>query len=326
MAYAIENQAHELGNINNWQAEHKWDGIRAQIIVRNGEVYIWSRGEELVTNQYPELNTLITKLPNGTVLDGELLPYKNGKPLSFNEMQKRISRKNISAKMLQQTPVVLFAYDLLEFDGNDIRQQPLWQRRAQLENLIQTLQQTLTNFPILLSPVLQVNTLEQLAEERNKARAVGSEGLMLKRKQSAYEVGRKKGDWWKWKIDPMTIDAVMLYAQSGSGRRANLFTDYTFAVWNNDGLLVPFAKAYSGLKDVEINEVDAWVKKNTIEKFGPVRSVQPQLVFELAFEGINYSSRHKSGVAVRFPRIVRWRKDKPASEADTLENLKKLIV
>lgn len=326
LAYALEGEPLHLGHIEDWQIEHKWDGIRAQLIVRNNELFIWSRGEELVTTQYPELAIATSLLPNGTVLDGELLPYKNNHPLSFNEMQTRISRKNISVKLMQQTPIVLCAYDILEWNGIDIRNQPLNERRNILEKLIANIQVTNPNCPFILSQSVEASSWETVVAERNKSREMGSEGLMLKRKKSTYEVGRKKGDWWKWKVDPMTVDAVLIYAQSGSGRRANLFTDYTFAVWNNEGILVPFAKAYSGLTDKEITEVDAWIKKNTVEKFGPVRSVNAELVFELGFEGINKSSRHKSGIAVRFPRIMRWRKDKPASEADTLATLQQLIL
>lgn len=322
LAYALEQATETLGSVAAWQIEHKWDGIRSQVIVRSGELFIWSRGEELVTQQYPELEVLTSILPDGTVLDGELLPFKNERPLPFADMQTRISRKKVSAKLMQQTPVILMAYDLLEWHGEDVRNRPLHERRNLLESLVQNVQMPA---PLRISPLVQHPTWEDITAERERSRSLGSEGLMLKRAASIYDVGRKKGDWWKWKVDPMTVDAVMLYAQGGSGRRANLFTDYTFAVWNDEGKLVPFAKAYSGLTDKEILEVDAWIKRNTIEKFGPVRSVHPELVFELGFEGIQKSTRHKSGVAVRFPRILRWRKDKPAAEADTLSNLLSLI-
>lgn len=325
LAYALEQDAATLGSITDWQIEHKWDGIRSQVIVRSGELFIWSRGEELVTQQYPELAVLTSILPDGTVLDGELLPFKQEQPLPFADMQTRISRKKVSAKLMQQTPVILMAYDLLETHGEDVRSRPMHERRSILESLVQEVTALSPGIPLRISPLVKQASWEDIAAERERSRLLGSEGLMLKRNVSSYEVGRKKGDWWKWKVDPMTVDAVMLYAQGGSGRRANLFTDYTFAVWNDEGKLVPFAKAYSGLTDKEILEVDAWIKRNTLEKFGPVRSVHPELVFELGFEGIQKSTRHKSGVAVRFPRILRWRKDKPASEADTLSNLLSLI-
>jgi DNA ligase-1 len=256
------------------------------------------------------------------VIDGELLAFKDERVLSFNQLQTRIGRKNVTAKIREETPVVLFAYDLLEYYGEDLRSQPLSKRRELLEMLVVN-----TGLPVLrLSAPVPFTGWDELHAARAAARDLGSEGLMLKRKDAAYGTGRKKGDWWKWKLDPYSIDAVMIYAQSGHGRRANLFTDYTFAVWDAEGKLVPFAKAYSGLTDKEIKEVDAWVKKNTLEKFGPVRSVAPELVFEIGFEGINKSSRHKSGIALRFPRILRWRKDKKKEEADTLGSLKNLLL
>ncbi len=321
LAYPVEGAAEELGDIALWQAEYKWDGIRAQVIVRDGEIFIWSRGEELMTAKFPELELLKGKIPDGTVLDGELLPYKHNRILSFNELQTRIGRKKITAGILEKTPVVFYAYDLLENKGTDIRTQPLENRRVALEQLISDIHHP----ALFLSPILPIHSWKELATAREEARLVAAEGLMLKRKSSAYQVGRKKGDWWKWKIDPLSADAVLLYAQSGHGRRANLYTDYTFAVWDHEKKLVPFAKAYSGLTDKEIEMIDDWIKKNTIEKFGPVRSVKPELVFEIGFEGINTSSRHKSGIAVRFPRILRWRTDKKAEEADTLNSLQLLI-
>jgi DNA ligase-1 len=322
LAYALEGGVIELGDVHNWQAEYKWDGIRAQLIVRDGKSYLWSRGEELITNSFPEIAAMERVIPDGTVLDGELLILQNGMLAPFQVMQTRISRKKVSAKMLQESPAVLYAYDLLEYKGEDIRQKPLKERRTKLEQLVNEIQID----KLILSPEIKADQWQQLVEIRSQARQMQSEGLMLKHKDSSYETGRKKGNWWKWKVDPMTVDAVMIYAMSGSGRRANLFTDYTFAVRDEKGELVPFAKAYSGLTDAEIKEVDAWIRKNTIEKFGPVRSVTPELVFELGFEAINFSTRHKSGIAVRFPRILRWRKDKPASEIDTLNQLKKLIL
>jgi DNA ligase 1 len=323
LAYALEDELEKLGDINDWQLERKYDGIRGQIIIRNNQIYIWSRGEELVTDKFPELHSLKNILPNGTVLDGEILVYKNGAPLSFNNLQTRISRKSITKKILEENPVWLMAYDILEFNSIDIRKTPMIDRRQTLETLVSPFMQN-EEHRITLSPLVNCDNWDEAKQAQQRAREFLCEGLMLKHKQSIYDVGRRRGNWYKWKVGPLTVDAVMIYAQSGSGRRANLFTDYTFAVWDEDKL-VPFAKAYSGLTDKEINEVDAWVKKNTIEKFGPVRSVKPLLVFELAFEGINHSPRHKSGVALRFPRILRWRKDKTAAEANKKSDLLQLI-
>jgi len=320
LAYPLDKPFDDLGNLADWQIERKYDGIRGQLICRNNEINCWSRGEELMTEKFIEFQDLINQLPNGVVLDGEILPFKNGKMQSFNEMQKRIGRKNVSKKMLQDVPLCMICYDILEYNNEDIRTLPLMERRKILENL-------LANYPnnlLHLSPVLITDNWENLNNLRQEAKMLGCEGLMLKNKNSVYETGRRRGNWWKWKVEPYTIDAVMLYAQAGHGRRANLFTDYTFAIWDND-LLVPFAKAYSGLTDKEILEVDAWVKKNTKEKFGPVRSVKPELVFELAFEGINLSPRHKSGIALRFPRIARWRKDKKLEEINTKQDLLDLL-
>ncbi|MEL6864143.1 MAG: ATP-dependent DNA ligase [Bacteroidota bacterium] len=321
LAYALEEAPEELGDPSEWQVERKWDGIRGQVIVRGDHLFVWSRGEELVTDKFPEYGPLAHQLPNGTVIDGEIMPYKDGQPLSFNVLQTRIGRKNVSKKILQTAPVILMAYDLLEWEGKDIRQEPLQKRRALLEQLLQ-------DHPcpdiIHLSPQVDVQTWEMATAARADSRAHHSEGLMIKRLSSDYKTGRKRGDWWKWKVDPLTIDAVMIYAQQGHGRRANLFTDYTFAVWDGEQL-VPFTKAYSGLTDKEFAQITAWVRKNTRERFGPVRSVTPELVFEIAFEGINASSRHKSGVALRFPRMLRWRKDKKATEANSLVELKKML-
>lgn len=320
LAYALEDAPEDLGKPEEWIAERKWDGIRGQIIVRNGEIYVWSRGEELVTDKYPEYELFKEGLPDGTVLDGEILPYKDGAPLSFNVLQTRIGRKNLSKNILQKAPVIFKTYDLLEWEGEDLRNEPLSERRKILEKLVKN-----NSLKALhLSERVEFTEWSELKEVRDESRQYASEGLMLKRADSTYQVGRKKGDWWKWKVDPLTVDAVMIYAMRGHGRRANLYTDYTFAVWDGDEL-VPFTKAYSGLTDKEINEVDRFVKRNTIDRFGPVRSVKPELVFEIAFEGINRSSRHKSGVALRFPRMKRWRKDKPKEEANTLEELHQLL-
>ena len=321
LAYSVESEPSELGEISEWLLERKWDGIRGQVIIRENQIFVWSRGEELVTDKFPEYHSLALQLPNGTVIDGEILPFADGKPLTFNVLQTRIGRKNITKKILQSAPVILMCYDLLEHDGKDIRNLPLRERR---KLLVQLLKEYDTNGICQLSKSVVVENWDAAAYERSKSRSMMSEGLMIKRLDSEYKIGRKKGDWWKWKIDPLTLDAIMLYAQSGHGRRANLFTDYTFAVWDGENL-VPFTKAYSGLTDKEFTEITRWVRKNTKEKFGPVRSVNPELVFEIAFEGINASKRHKSGIALRFPRMVRWRRDKPAKEANTLNDLKKML-
>jgi DNA ligase-1 len=319
LAYALEEEAAGLGAPAEWAAEYKWDGIRGQLIRRQGQLYVWSRGEELVTDKYPEYQAFLSLLPDGAVLDGEIIGWKEGRPLPFSALQTRIGRKSVSKKQLAETPVAFIAYDLLEYEGIDLRAQPFSERRQKLEQLAANAQA-----PFLLSPLLTFNSWATLQALRAQAPEHLAEGVMLKRLDSAYRTGRRKGDWWKWKLDPYTIDAVMIYAQQGHGRRANLFTDYTFAVWQGEAL-VPFTKAYSGLTDEEFRQVDAWIRKNTLERFGPVRSVRPELVFEIAFEGIQRSSRHKSGIALRFPRMARWRKDKPAAEANTLEDLQKWL-
>lgn len=321
LAYQLEGEPATMGDPNEWQAEHKWDGIRGQLIVRNGQLFVWSRGEELVTDKYPEYAPLAELLPDGTVIDGEILPFADGLPLGFNVLQTRIGRKKVSKKLLKEAPIVLMAYDLLEVGGEDIRPRPMSERRELLEKL---LAENNTQGIIHLSPVVEWDSWEELVAERTTAREKHSEGLMLKRKNSEYKQGRKKGDWWKWKVDPLTIDAVMIYAQRGHGRRANLYTDFTFGVWDGD-VLVPFTKAYSGLTDKEFNRITAWVRKNTVDKFGPVRSVKPFHVFEIGFEGIRKSTRHKSGVALRFPRMLRWREDKPVEEANTKADLLALL-
>jgi DNA ligase-1 len=320
LAYAFEESLETLGEPDDWQAEWKWDGIRGQLIKRNGEIFVWSRGEELMTDKFPEYHLLKEMLPDGIVLDGEIIPSRDGKPLPFALLQTRIGRKNITKKQLQEVPISFFAYDLLEYNNEDWRSRTLIERRQKLEEVVKTLQHEV----LIISPVIAYNSWDELATTRARAREMNSEGLMLKRKSSIYQVGRKRGDWWKWKIDPLTIDAVMIYAQKGSGRRSNLYTDYTFAVKDGDKL-VPFTKAYSGLTDKEFGQVDSFVKRNSLEKFGPVRTVKPELVFEIAFEGIAASNRHKSGVALRFPRISRWRKDKKADEINTIEDLKSML-
>ena len=323
LAYALDIEPAGLGPTTDWLAERKWDGIRAQAIVRDGNLYIWTRGEELVTDRYPGLNAVTEWVPDGTVMDGELVAWseENAHPLSFQLLQKRIGRKKVSKKLLAEIPVRYIVYDLMEYQGRDIRNTPLQQRRHNLEDV---LKQSGSDSPVLLSSLIKAVNWEQLGKERELARENHCEGLMLKHVNSTYQVGRKKGEWWKWKADPFSVDAVLLYAQRGHGRRASLYTDFTFAVWEGERL-VPFAKAYSGLSNDEFVEITNWVKRNTIERFGPVASVPPQHVFELHFEGISLSGRHKSGVAVRFPRIHRWRKDKKPEDADSLETIKSMI-
>jgi DNA ligase-1 len=320
LAHPLDTDIESLGSPGDWLVEWKWDGIRGQIIHRHGEIHIWSRGEELVTDKFPELVAMAKKLPNGTVLDGEILAFQNGIPLPFAVLQKRIGRKSLGKKILQEAPVAFIAYDVLEWEKKDFRDTPLSNRRLILDFL-----KDLDLDPLLIvSEKISGESWEELAKKRSQARSMMAEGMMLKRISSTYEIGRKRGAWWKWKIEPISIDGVMVYAQKGHGRRADLYSDYTLAVWEGDRL-VPFAKAYSGLTDAEMREVDRYVKNNTVEKFGPVRTVKPGLVFEIAFEGIQESSRHKSGIALRFPRIQRWRKDKPIQEANTLQDLKDLL-
>lgn len=314
LASPVENPESMFENWLDWCVEWKWDGIRAQVIKRDGEVFLWSRGEELINDSFPEVLAQAMLLPDGTVIDGELLPFREGKVLSFNELQTRLNRKKVSKKELEATPISIMAYDILEWAGQDVRDWPLRERRKLL--------QTLKVFP--LSELVHVQSIEEAKQLRLESRERGVEGFMLKKWDSTYQTGRKRGDWWKWKIDPLTIDCVLLYAQSGSGRRSGLYTDYTLAVWK-DKELIPVTKAYSGLTDEELSSMDNWIKKNTVEKFGPVRSVKPEHVFEIAFEGIQESNRHKAGVALRFPRILRWRRDKKPEEADSLEDVKKLL-
>ena len=331
LAYALEDEPSNLGDPSEWQAEWKWDGIRGQVIKRNNELFVWSRGEELMTDKFPEYTILKDLLPDGIALDGEIIPFKVsetsptggglvGAPLPFAILQTRIGRKNITKKELTEAPISFFVYDLLEFNYEDWREKSLQERRNKMEEVLQNI-----NHPsIQLSAIINFTNWDELARLRKTSREMNSEGIMLKRKNSVYKVGRKRGDWWKWKIDALTIDCVMIYAQKGSGRRSGLYTDYTFAVKDGDKL-VPFTKAYSGLTDKEFAQVDNFVKRNSLEKFGPVRTVKPELVFEIAFEGIAASNRHKSGVALRFPRMSRWRKDKKPDEINTIEDLKAML-
>lgn len=320
LAYALEDELEALGDATAWQIEWKWDGIRSQVIRRDGRSFIWSRGEELVTDRFPEIAAASEFLPDGTVVDGEIMPWQGGKPLPFAQLQRRIGRKTLSAKILSEVPVVQIAYDLLEIEGRDVRNETMAWRRARLIEVLAAARAT----AFVPSPVISMNSWADARAAFGRAREQSAEGLMLKRLDAAYGVGRRKGGWWKWKVQPFTVDAVMIYAQAGHGRRASLHTDYTFGVWDGE-TLVPFAKAYSGLTDEEIRQLDGWIRKNTLEKFGPVRHVKHEHVFELGFEGIQASPRHKSGVAVRFPRILRWRTDKKPEDADTIATLRALM-
>src|SRR5690606_36303472 len=320
LANPLVHDLESLGKEQDWQVEYKWDGIRGQVIRRDGEIFIWSRGEELVNEQFPELLEELKDQDIDFVIDGEIVPYNENGVMSFNQLQRRLNRKNISKKMMQEVPIKFIAFDILELNRQDLRNIPLEERRKILEDLLGKLNSE--NY--LLSELLDFNNWNSLNTIREASGDKNAEGLMLKAKDSAYQVGRKKGFWWKWKVDPMSIDAVLIYAQRGSGRRSGHYTDYSVAVKDGDKL-VTIAKAYSGLSNTEIAEVSKFVRENYLEKFGPVRTVKPELVFEIAFEGIAASNRHKSGVALRFPRIVRWRKDKLASEIDDIEEIKKLI-
>ena len=340
----LETLDAKLGSVTDWQVEWKYDGIRGQIVKRAGQVWVWSRGEELVTERFPEIVALASSLPDGTVLDGEIVVWAGNAPAAFALLQQRIGRKTLGKKILADAPVTFMAYDLLEVASQDIRMQPQRARRKLLEH-------TLVGSGLKLSPIECLDSWADFSRLRTESRARGVEGFMLKHMDAAYGTGRTKADglWWKWKIEPMTIDCVLIYAQAGHGRRASLYTDYTFAVWNRQPVdtheaqavvnaiekrepakegalqLTAFAKAYSGLTDEEFKQIDSVIRKTTLEKFGPVRSVKPTLVFELGFEGINLSSRHKSGIAVRFPRMLRIRSDKPLHEANTLNDLKMLL-
>ena len=326
LAQPVEQFEALLGSPADWQVEWKWDGIRAQLVKREGRLWIWSRGEELVTDRFPELHDLENSLPDGTVIDGEIVVWK-GSVQPFALLQQRIGRKTLSKKILEDAPVAMLAYDLLEHHGDDWRNHTQAERRAQLEQVISDCGQP----TLRASPLLTGDNWQALAEQREASRSLGVEGMMLKARDGLYGVGRTKdmGVWWKWKVDPFSVDAVLIYAQRGHGRRASLYSDYTFAVWDgppgSERTLVPFAKAYSGLTDEEMRKVDAIVRKTTVEKFGPVSSVTPSMVFELGFEGIALSKRHKSGIAVRFPRMLRWRQDKSVDDADSLGTLQDLL-
>jgi DNA ligase-1 len=319
LASPLEGPVETLGPAESWQVEWKWDGIRAQLIRRGGECFIWSRGEDLVTERFPEIVSAAAALPDGTVLDGELVAWKSDTVQPFSALQQRIGRKNLTATILAEVPVRLLAYDLLEQDHADLRALPLAERRTRLERLLEPAPAELS-----LSPLVRAPGWDEFAALRSDSRARSVEGLMLKALGSPYGTGRQRGTWWKWKIDPYSFDGVMLYAHPGHGKRSNLYTDYTFGVWRGEEL-VPVAKAYSGLSNAEILELDRWIRAHTLEKFGPTRAVEPTRVFELAYEGIAASGRHKAGIALRFPRILRARPDKTAREADRLSDLQAVL-
>jgi DNA ligase-1 len=321
LASPIDDPIETLGPREEWLAEWKWDGIRAQLIHRRGEVFLWSRGEELISDRFPEIRDEARRLPAGTVLDGEVLAFADGAPRPFADLQRRIGRQLRVQEIARDVPVVFVAYDILEQHGADVRTLAMSERRARLREAVGALSE---DPRIILSEELTAPTWEALASLRSDSRAHGVEGVMLKRWTSEYRPGRRRGVGWEWKLEADKIVAVLIYAQPGSGRRASLFTDYTFGVWDN-GELVPVAKAYSGLDDAEIDELDRWIRRHTTERFGPVSQVEPMHVFELGFERIAPSTRHRSGVAVRFPRILRWRRDKPAAEADTLDALRAFL-
>jgi DNA ligase-1 len=349
LASPLEADVSTLGEIADWQCEWKWDGIRAQLIRRQGESLLWSRGDEMVTETFPEIAQIGTGLDDGTVLDGEILAWRGELPQPFAALQRRLGRKNPGDKMQREFQVVFLAYDLLEYDGADWRARPMAERREKLEAVVEAAQKKLaatvrvtddtetpdlfaafqepaqtSRVPLRISEILKPRDWSELASWQSGSRARQVEGIMLKRRDSPYGVGRQRGNWWKWKIDPLVMDAVLIGAQRGHGRRASLYTDYTFGVWQA-GQLVPVAKAYSGLSDEEVLVVDEFVRRHTLEKFGPIRSVKPELVFELAFDAVQESTRHKAGIAVRFPRINRWRHDKKIADADTLETVRALI-
>ncbi|MCB4399019.1 ATP-dependent DNA ligase [Synechococcus sp. MU1625] len=328
LASPLEPERLRETSVNDWKLEWKWDGIRGQLIHRGSGIYLWSRGEELVNDSFPELVDVAQALPSGSVLDGELICWQQNEatPLGFDQLQRRLGRKTVGAGLRRECPMRFIAYDLLEHQGIDIRQQALRQRQNQLADLLGNIEHP-ESWRLQQSQSWSIDTWEELDQQRNQARQHNAEGLMLKHAESPYLSGRKRGHWWKHKLEPMTLDAVLIYAQAGSGRRANLFTDYTFGLWTNtaEPQLVTFAKAYSGLNDAEILELDRWIRRNTVQRFGPARSLKTALVFEIGFEGIHPSKRHKSGIAVRFPRILRWRRDKPAEEADSLQTAMALI-
>ena len=328
LANTFDERIKETISVDKYQFESKWDGIRSQIIKRSNNISIWTRGEELVNKTFPELIKIISHFKNDFVLDGEILIWDENKnrPKNFSLLQKRLGRKSPSLKIQKDLPVVFMAYDILEINGKDIRSKILSERRNILEKSFSNLisEDKSINGKIKITKLHQISNWIDLEEVKNSARKSNTEGLVIKDKQSEYVPGRKKGNWWKYKIDPMQLDGILIYARPGSGKRADLYTDYSFGIWE-DNKLVKFANAYSGLNNEEIRELDKWIRRNTLEKFGPVRSVKPELVFEISFDNIQISKRHKSGIALRFPRITKWRRDKNIMEADNLENALKMI-
>lgn len=323
LASQLDYDDENLGDIENWNIEWKWDGIRSQLIKRNDAVYLWSRGNELINTGFPELIAFAEALPNGTVIDAEIIAYHNNEPLAFSVLQRRIGRENVTKEILEDAPVVFMAYDLMEWEGDDIRSKSHVYRRKLLERLYEN---DLVDRSLMhLSPILNIGSWKGAEEIREQSREHRAEGFVLKRKNSEYKAGRKRGDWWKWKIDPFVVDVILIYAQAGSGRRASLFTDYTFGVWDENKELVPIGKSYRGLTDEEMKKLDKWIRSNTITKQGAFREVKPEQVFELGFDGVVSNPRTKSGLSLRFSRIMRWRKDKPASEADTIESVRELL-
>jgi len=322
LAYPLEQPLSALGGIDDWQLEWKWDGIRAQVLRRAGGVLIGSRGDESIESAFPELAAAASSLPDGTVLDGEVLAWDEAddRPAPFARLQRRLNRKRVELSLWPDVPVRFFAYDLLERGGEDVRERPLAERRAMLEAVVAEADEK----AIGLSRPVEASTWEEAAALRATARERRVEGLMLKRLDSVYRAGRVRGVWWKLKVDPLTLDVVMTAAEPGHGRRAGLYTDYTFSVWEGEEL-TPVARAYSGLTDDEIAEVDRWVRRHTVGRFGPVRTVEPALVFELGFEGLSRSDRHRSGLALRFPRMLRRRWDKKPEEADRIEDVRAML-
>lgn len=319
LAWPLESDLDSLGDRMRWLVEWQWNGIRAQLIRRDDQTFLWSRGDELVTERFPEIAAAAESLPDGVVMDGEIVAWADGKVLGFGDLKRRAGRSTVTAKLVREVPVVFFAFDLLEYEHGDIRYRALLSRRALLDEVLERLD-ALDRGRLTLPPCVNASSWEDVATRRAEARSHGAEGLMLKRLELPYAIGRQRGSWWKWKTGPLTIDAVLIYAERRQGSGAELYNSYTFAVWR-DGELVPFAKTRTGLTEEEVADVDRFVRANTIEQFGPVRSVVPELVFELAFDGVERSSRHKSGIAVRSLRIVRWRKDKRPGEADSLSTI-----
>ncbi|MCS7297208.1 MAG: ATP-dependent DNA ligase [Bacteroidia bacterium] len=320
LAYPIEELGPDFqiktADLSEYLIEWKWDGVRVQLVRRGSGAALWSRGGVCLTESFPEVISYFSSLPSGTVLDGELLIMKEDIVQPFSALQTRLMRKRLSSSLLKRLPATIFVYDLLEWEGRDLRSLPLTERRQLLEEIAKM-------YPFIqVSPLLPCSDWTELEVHRNHP-PQGAEGLMLKKKDSPYLVGRRRGYWWKYKRRPFTVDAVLVYAQRGHGRRSGWYTDLTFALWDENAQLVTFAKAYSGLTDAEMQELTRWIRLHKIETIGPIVRVPPFWVFEIGFEGIQASNRHKCGYAVRFPRILRWRRDKKPEEADTLQALRR---